>query len=302
MHALAKTSLVALLALTATPAASAQRSKFKTPWESPAATIALDVGITTLTVNYHRPALKGRNPWLQLGDTKNTQGVWRLGANEATTFECSDPITLGGAKLAAGKYSLFAIVGEEKWTLIVNKAAQQWGSYFYDPKQDVVRFDVACKKVAAEQRREWFTLALDPTDADSAEMVIAWDDRRLVVPIDVDVDGQMAAQVERVLKELDPKDTDTRLAIAKYWCQRDEELEEARHLLDEILAQQSNIWAFEWKGRVVKKLGEDALAAELLQKAYDLSANGGFPEDYRNGLKRQLAEWATPAKPPANKK
>ena len=96
---------VALAAASAfAPRAAAQ---MKLPQESPAATLTLDVGVSTLTVSYHRPALRGRD---LAKDLAAAGPIWRLGANEATTFTCSDPFTIGGKALPAGTYALFAKV------------------------------------------------------------------------------------------------------------------------------------------------------------------------------------------------
>jgi hypothetical protein len=95
-------ALVASIAFA--PRAPAQ---VKLPQESPAATLTLDVGVSTLTVSYHRPALRGRD---LMKDVAAAGPVWRLGANEATTFTCSYPFTIGGQALPAGTYALFARV------------------------------------------------------------------------------------------------------------------------------------------------------------------------------------------------
>src|SRR5262245_2421267 len=105
----------------------AQAAPLKLPQSSPAARTSLDVGTTTIEIAYHRPALRGRDVWKALGDTKQ---VWRLGANEATTISFADPVTIAGKELPAGRYALFARVGGkpgEKWTLLLNKNPQQWG-------------------------------------------------------------------------------------------------------------------------------------------------------------------------------
>jgi hypothetical protein len=69
--------------------------------------------------------------------------VWRTGANEATTFEVSTDVMIEGKKLAAGRYALFTIPGEEEWTIIFNKTADQWGAYGYKAEDDALRVVVA---------------------------------------------------------------------------------------------------------------------------------------------------------------
>jgi hypothetical protein len=283
-------SAVLVAAFASGPRAVAQPAQpLKLPQESPAATLSLDVGVTTLTVAYHRPALRGRDPWKDLGSAP----VWRLGANEATTLTVTDPVSIGGKTLPAGSYALFARVGKEQWTLLFNRVAQQWGSYFHDEKQDALRFDVKVEHVAKELRREWFAIALDPAGRDGAELSVAWDDVRVVVPIHVDVDAIVEARIERTLKDLSPKDWDTRIAVAKYWCNRKENLEKALDLADEALTIDENPWTCEWKGRLLRELGDLEPALPLIEKALTLASAPGsnFPEGYREGLRVLLKEW-----------
>ena len=83
--------------------------------------------------------------------------VWRAGANSATTFETDKDITIEGQKLAAGKYSLYALVGEKEWTIIINSQTGQWGitragETTEDPAKDVLRIKV--KPVKSDSMNE----------------------------------------------------------------------------------------------------------------------------------------------------
>jgi len=281
--------LVVGIALALAPWCLAPRAvaQMKLPQESPAATLALDVGVTTLTVAYHRPALRGRDPWQELGDTQ----VWRLGANEATTLTVTDPVSIGGTSVPAGTYALFAKVGKESWTLLLNKVAQQWGSYFYDPKQDLLRLELKVAHVPNDARREWFTLALDPVGRDGAELTVLWDDVKVVVPMKVDVDAIVAKRIEAALKNRAPKDWQTLLQVAQYWCKKKEQLDVALDLIDQALALEENAWTCEWKGRILHEQGDVEPAIPLVEKALELSKGTNFPEGYREGLRTLLKQW-----------
>ncbi len=82
--------------------------------------------------------------------------MWRTGANEATTFEVNNDVTVEGKALPAGKYSLFTIPGQNEWTIIFNKEPKQWGAYKYDEKKDALRVTVKPKK--APKMTEQFTI------------------------------------------------------------------------------------------------------------------------------------------------
>ena len=89
-----------------------------------------------VALEYGRPNVKGREIW---GGLVPYGKVWRTGANEATTISFSAGVTVGGEKLAAGTYGLFTIPGEDEWTFIFNKVADQWGAGSYDQGQDALR-------------------------------------------------------------------------------------------------------------------------------------------------------------------
>lgn len=89
-----------------------------------------------ITINYGSPAIKGRPLW---GALVPYGEVWRTGANEATTIEVSQAISIEGQALAAGKYGLFTIPGANDWTLIINETWDQWGAYKYDESKDILR-------------------------------------------------------------------------------------------------------------------------------------------------------------------
>lgn len=106
-----------------TSLAFAQGDKASRP--SPPATAMGKIGKANVTILYSSPSVKGRKVW---GDLVPYGQVWRAGANEATIFETDAELTFQGKKLPAGKYSLFAIAGENEWTFIFNSETGQWGS------------------------------------------------------------------------------------------------------------------------------------------------------------------------------
>src|SRR5690242_3304527 len=104
---------------------------------SPHETASLDLGGNKITITYGRPYLKGRQVGEQVAPYNE---VWRLGADEATKLTVTAPTKIGDSlELAPGSYSLFAIPRPDKWTIIVNKVADQWGAFKYDKSQDVGR-------------------------------------------------------------------------------------------------------------------------------------------------------------------
>jgi hypothetical protein len=131
----------AVAGLMAAGAAEAQEM----PRVSPKAKVEQRVGVTDVTVEYHRPGVKGRKIW---GELVPYGEPWRTGANERTTVTFSTPVTVGGTQLAAGTYGLVTIPGEETWTVALSKTAEAWGSFTYSAENDAVRVEVTPRKVA----------------------------------------------------------------------------------------------------------------------------------------------------------
>lgn len=128
---------------------------------------------------YGRPLKNGRAIF---GGIVKYNDLWRLGANEATEVEFFSNVKIAGKPLAKGRYTLFCIPNESKWTLIFSKDNFVWGSFTYDSKKDVLRADADVEKNT--ENVEAFTMYFDETKA-GANMVILWDDVKTTLPVTV---------------------------------------------------------------------------------------------------------------------
>jgi hypothetical protein len=106
--------------------------------------------------------------------------VWRLGANEATEIEFYQNVKVKGNKLKKGRYTLYCIPYADKWTIIINKDTDTWGSFKYDSKKDVLRVDVPVIKQT--EITESFTMMFEKS-ATGISLVTAWDDVKTELPI-----------------------------------------------------------------------------------------------------------------------
>src|SRR6266542_613894 len=109
--------------------------------------------------------------------------VWRTGADEATVLTTGADLQIGTLKVPKGSYSLFTVPGEDKWQLVVNKTAKQWGAFSYKQADDLGRTDMKAAKVAAPA--EQFTITLDEDGPRKAVLKMAWDTVVASVPISV---------------------------------------------------------------------------------------------------------------------
>jgi hypothetical protein len=133
------------------------------------------IGNAHVWVDYGRPALRGRNVWMNgvLGDT-----LWRTGANAATQLGTDAAIVIGGVSIPAGTYSLWtATTGG--YRLVVNRQHGQWGTE-HDPKLDLAR--IPLRETALPSPVERFTIGFAP-EAGSTVLTFAWGNKRLSVPV-----------------------------------------------------------------------------------------------------------------------
>lgn len=135
---------------------------------------AADVPVIRLI--YGRPQKAGR---VVFGGLVEYGIVWRLGANEATEIEFYQSVKFGGKKITKGRYTLYAIVEQDKWIIILNKDTDIWGSFKYDIKKDVARVEVPVTKTT--EITESLSMVFDKTFS-GCNLIVAWDTLKISIP------------------------------------------------------------------------------------------------------------------------
>ena len=128
-------------------------------------------------VIYSRPQKSGR---IVFGELVEIGKVWRLGANEATEIEFFRDVKIANKRIAKGKYTMYAVVNNTNWTVILNKETDVWGAFKYDEKKDVVRTTVPVQKLA--EPTEMFTMFFEKATK-GMDLVMVWDDVKVVLPV-----------------------------------------------------------------------------------------------------------------------
>jgi hypothetical protein len=158
------------------------------------AAVTEQVGLTDVTISYHRPSVNGREGkiWGQLvhkgfvnqGFGANNPAPWRAGANENTIIEFNNDVKIEGQQLQKGKYALFIAYEPEECTVIFSKKYDGWGSYFYDEKNDALRVKV--KPLALDKSIDRLRYEFTNQTENSAVVALEWD--KLSVPFKIEVD------------------------------------------------------------------------------------------------------------------
>ena len=126
---------------------------------------------------YSRPQRQGRKVF---GELVEYGKVWRLGANEATEIEFYKDVKIDGKKVIKGRYTLYAIVNENTWTMILNKDTDIWGAFKYDSKKDLLRTDVPVQKT--DEVVESMSMLFEKS-ATGISLIIAWEQMKVILPI-----------------------------------------------------------------------------------------------------------------------
>jgi hypothetical protein len=152
------------------------------------------IGLTDVTIHYDRPHVKGREGkiWGQLipvgyedqGFGSSKAAPWRAGANENTTIEFSNDVTIEGKPLKAGKYGLFIAYDPTEPTLIFSSNSTSWGSFYYDDKEDVLRVKVKAEAMANSV--EWLRYEFTNQTENTATIALEWEKLRISFTVTTD--------------------------------------------------------------------------------------------------------------------
>ncbi len=257
-----------------------QPTELNIPRVSQRGTVTQRIGLTDITITYHRPAVGGREIW---GKTVPYGKVWRAGANENTTITFSDDVSVEGKPLAAGTYGLHTIPDKDQWTIIFSKNSTSWGSFSYDEKEDALRVN---SKPQAADFREALTYTFEELKPDSAAATLRWE--KLAVPFHISVDVK-AVVLRSIKNELRSVGGFTWAGYdeAAQWClDNNYNLEEGLKWEETSIQNEDRFENWETKSRILEAMGRKEDAAKALSAALE-KANAIQLYSYARGLQRQ---------------
>ena len=186
----------ALLIVSALWVCGTASAQIQRPSASPRSILQQRVGLVDVTVDYGRPGVKGRTIF---GELEPYGRVWRTGANASTKITFSGDVVIDKKEVPAGTYGLYTIPQRKQWTIILSKNSKLWGAGGYQESDDLIRVEVKPKKL--KQVCETLTIDFERHHPNGADLSISWDKIKVVLPIFVDSDQQVLAEIERKLKE-----------------------------------------------------------------------------------------------------
>lgn len=242
---------------------------------SPAASTSQTIGISTVSINYSRPAVRDRAVWgamVPYGWNKQGFGLgndapWRAGANENTVITLSHDAKVAGKNVPAGSYGLFYVINEDNsGEVILSKEYHAWGSFFYEQKDDKLRAPIQIRDIAHTER---LTYDFINVDQNSAELVLNWEKKQFPVKIEFAVHDIVMANAAEELKSVRGFSWQGPNSAANYALQNNTHLEEGIKYADQAIAANNSFTTKRIKAGLLEKMGKAAEADALIKGSID---------------------------------
>jgi tetratricopeptide (TPR) repeat protein len=266
------------------------------------ATVSEQVGLTQVTITYHRPGVKGREGkiWGEIvhigfvdqGFGNGKPAPWRAGANENTVIELDNDVKIEGQTLPKGKYGFFIAYDPIQCTIIFSKISDAWGSFFYDENEDVLR--VRVKPHTIDKSVEFLKYEFSDSTPNSAVISLSWE--KLSIPFKVEVDYLKQQFDAFVTESQNPRGfTSQSLNLAASWTlQNNYQLEKGLEWATAATTptfpgDPTSFSALATKALILDKLGRPEEAAAVIKIALPLGGVGQLQQ-----LGRQLLSAKNP--------
>ena len=266
------------------------------PEPSPSASFSQTLGFTKIKVDYARPGTKGREVF---GKLIPYGEIWRTGASDCSTISFNDEVTIGGKKIAKGKYSLFSIPNVEQWTIIINTDTTLHGASGYDEKKDVHRFTVKPEKSA--RFYETFTIELSDIVKDNGMLYLIWENTMVKFEIQSNAKERILADIDNKINKLKTDNSKLFYQAAEYYYNQRMELDQANDWIAKAVKMEpENFYYPNLQAKILETQSKFAEAIPVALKAVILAKKGNMTQTATNWEKK-IAIWqqSTGIKPQA---
>ena len=256
---------VGLTVLVAASTSFAQSTQLNIPRDSQRASVTQRIGITDITVNYHRPLVKGRTVW---GKVVPYGQVWRAGANENTTITFTDAVSIEGKPLEKGTYGLHMIPNQDQWTVIFSKVNTAWGSFTYKESEDALRVNV---KPQAADMEEALAYEIDQPTENSAVITMRWEKVAVPFKVGVDVNNIVDAALKAQMRGLPQYTWDGWDDAANYLLAHKVNLDEALEYSNRSVGSEPRYENYNTKSQILEAMGKKDEAKAAHDKAVEIA-------------------------------
>lgn len=244
---------------------SVTAQNLKTPAASPGQTIKQDFALSTIEVNYSRPAVKGRNIF---GGLVPYGEKWRTGANAPTTFTFGQDVTVGGKAVKAGKYSVITVPARSSWEVMLCKE----GTSVFNFKDENVVTTLTANSINLPFDVESFTIMVSNVTPTTADIDILWANKMATIPVSADIDSEIMGQIDKVMND----DNKPYYAAASYYYDNGKDINKTVEWAKKAAAAQPDAyWVRHLLAKANAKAGNKADAIAAAKASMELAQKGG---------------------------
>ncbi len=272
--------LALVSALSATTLVNAQALKVPAP--SPLCTIKQAFALSEISIEYSRPAAKGR---VVYGDLVPFGKVWRTGANGSTKIYFGEDVKIEGIAVASGTYALYSVPNKDSWEIMLYKDLTLGGNVAeYKKENEVARFTVKAKAIG--EKFESFTIDVADITATSANIQLSWENTRVQFNVTADIDSKIMKNIESAVIN----DNRPYYQAASYYYETNKDLIKALEWVDKAIAQNPKAyWIVLLKAKIQAKQGDKKGAVATANQVVTL-ATEGKNDDYVKMAQKLIAE------------
>ena len=238
--------------------------KITVPAPSPLQTVIQKFGLGEVTIEYSRPAVKGRKIF---GDVVPYGKIWRTGANATTKITFTDEVKLEGNTVKPGTYGLYTIPNKDSWEIMLYKDLTLNGNVGdYKTENEVLRFKV--KPMNIPLKMESLMINIGDLSATEAKLTLLWENTVVPIKMITDIDARVMQSIDESMKSEKPE----YFRAASYYFDNNKDLKKALEWVTKATEENPTaFYMFNLKARIEYKLGDKAAGKADAEKSIALA-------------------------------
>lgn len=242
----------------------AAAQKITVPAPSPLQTVTQKFGLGDVTIEYSRPAVKGRKIF---GDVVPYGKIWRTGANATTKLTFTDEVKLEGNTVKPGTYGLYTIPNKDSWEIMLYKDLTLNGNVGdYKTENEVLRFKV--KAMNIPMKMETFMINIGDISATEAKLTLLWENTVVAIKMTTDIDARVMESIDASMKSDKPE----YFRAAGYYFDNGKDLKKALEWATKATEENPKaFYMFNLKARIEYKMGDKAAGKASAEKSIALA-------------------------------
>lgn len=260
-------------------------AQIKTPAPSPFSKVEQQVGLTDVTLEYSRPAMRGRTIF---GDLVPYDKLWRTGANANTKITFGDDVTIDGQVIKAGSYSIFTKPGKSSWEVFLYSDDE--GGMPKEWDESKVAAKTVSQVASLPMKIESFTMGFDDLESGSAILGMMWENVYVPLKIEVATEKMVSESIEKTMGG-SPKAEDYYTA-AVYYLDSDKDIKKAQEWMGKAMemTEEPAFWQLRQQSLIQAKAGDKKAAIKTANKSLAKAKEAGN-DDYVKMNTDSLKEW-----------